>query len=294
MADPVPEERRVPVASRRPRTRARAPRGGRRPPPDRRRGAGGRCARAAPGCPASPRGPAPSRIRMSTVSAWSSAVWPSAIRRAPVRRATRPSAACRSDTGRRLGRPPGAARHLDPDDVDGTAEAPAQGLDEGGVPVSLRAEAVVDVARPRAGARSSDRRRTSACRRATESGPPETATRTWSPGSRSPCRPTAARTAAARRDGAASVAGLSSAIAAVPPGRRRLALEPHPGGSILEQLALPDRHEALHRVDRVLAGLEGLLAVGGRHADRDARLADGEPADPVEDDHLPDRRASAA
>ena len=43
--------------------------------------------------PPSPRGPAPCRRRISTVSAWSSAVWPVATRVAPIARATRSSAA---------------------------------------------------------------------------------------------------------------------------------------------------------------------------------------------------------
>src|SRR5262249_20884358 len=42
----------------------------------------------------------------------------------------------------------------------------------------------------------------------------------------------------------------------------------------LVDLLLPERHRLLERVDCVLAGGEGILAVRSRDGDRDARLAD--------------------
>jgi hypothetical protein len=43
-----------------------------------------------------------------------------------------------------------------------------------------------------------------------------------------------------------------------------------------------------------VAGLEGLPAVGGGDGDEDARLADLEPSDPVQDRHRLDARPSTA
>src|SRR5206468_3405525 len=108
--------------------------------------------------------------------------------------------------------------------------------------------------RPHAGASVA-----STWRRATESAPPDTATKTVSP----PASIAWRRIVRSTR---------SSRVTTLP------ALESHPDLAVLEVLLLPDGHRALERVDRVLARLEGLVTMGRRHGDEDARLADLEPA----------------
>src|SRR2546425_10656042 len=112
--------------------------------------------------------------------------------------------------------------------------------------------------RPHAGASVA-----STWRRATESAPPDTATKTLSP----PASIAWRRIVRSTR---------SSRVTMLP------ALETHPDLAVLEVLLLPNGHRALERVDRVLAGLERLRAVRRRHGDEHARLADLEPADAVE------------
>src|SRR5216684_6703196 len=58
-------------------------------------------------------------------------------------------------------------------------------------------------------------------------------------------------------------------------------LQPYPDLAVLEVLLLPDRHRLLQGVDGEAAGLESLGAMGRRHRDHDARLADLQAADAV-------------
>src|ERR671934_2333589 len=88
---------------------------------------------------------------------------------------------------------------------------------------------------------------------ATESAPPDTATKTRSPPA----------SIAWRR--IVSAARTTSGLAA---------LESDPHLSVFEVLLLPHGHRALQRVDRVLAGGERLPAMRGRHGDEHARLPD--------------------
>src|SRR2546427_1604159 len=98
---------------------------------------------------------------------------------------------------------------------------------------------------------------------ATESAPPETATKTVSP--------------------PASIAWRRMARSTCSRGANSLAaLEPHPNLAVLEVLLLPHRHRALERVDRVPAGLEGIAAMRGGDGDEHARLADLEPPGAVQ------------
>src|SRR2546428_10139133 len=118
--------------------------------------------------------------------------------------------------------------------------------------------------RPHAGASVA-----STWRRATESAPPDTATKTVSPPAgiawRRMVRPICSR------------------------GATRLpALETPPDLAGLEVLLLPDRDGALERVDRVPARLECVAAMRGGDGDEHARLADLEPPDAVEHRHAPD------
>src|SRR2546422_7891675 len=115
--------------------------------------------------------------------------------------------------------------------------------------------------RPHAGASVA-----STWRRATESAPPDTATKTLSP----PASIAWRRIVRSTR---------SSRVTTLP------ALESHPDLAVLEVLLLPDGHPALECVDRVLARLERLVAMRRRHGDEHARLADLEPADAVEHSH---------
>src|SRR5947199_85500 len=108
--------------------------------------------------------------------------------------------------------------------------------------------------RPHAGASVA-----STWRRATESAPPDTATKTVSP----PASIAWRRIVRSTR---------SSRVTTLP------ALESHPDLAVLEVLLLPDGHRALERVDRVLARLERLVTMRRRHGDEDARLADLPPA----------------
>src|SRR5262245_20579009 len=66
---------------------------------------------------------------------------------------------------------------------------------------------------------------------------------------------------------------------------RLAALKTHPDLAVLEVFLLPDRYDALERVDCVAARLERVAAVRGGDGDEDARLADLEPADAVEHRH---------
>src|SRR4029450_870747 len=79
---------------------------------------------------------------------------------------------------------------------------------------------------------------------ATESAPPETATKTVSPPASIAWRRRVRSTAAARRNSAS--------------------LQAPPDLAVLEVLLLPHGHHALERVDRVAARLKGVAPVGGR------------------------------
>src|SRR6185295_9136013 len=110
---------------------------------------------------------------------------------------------------------------------------------------------------------------------ATESAPPETATKTVSP--------------------PASIAWRRMVRSTCPSRDNRLpALQPHPDLAVLEILLLPDRHGALERVDRVTARLERIPAVLGGDADQHARLADLEPPGSVQQRHAPNARPARA
>src|SRR5206468_2208624 len=108
----------------------------------------------------------------------------------------------------------------------------------------------------------------SECRSATESAPPDTATKTHSPPASIAWR------RMVRSTRSSTVTRLS-------------ALETDPDLAVLEVLLLPDGHRPLERVDRVPARLERLRAVRRRHGDEHARLTDLEPADAVEHRHPP-------
>src|SRR5205823_3689424 len=68
----------------------------------------------------------------------------------------------------------------------------------------------------------------------------------------------------------------------------RLRAPPEPLLAALVDLLLPERHRLLERVDRVLARRQRVVAVRRRDGDRDARLADLDPADPVVDRDRPE------
>src|SRR5882672_1627451 len=112
------------------------------------------------------------------------------------------------------------------------------------------------------------------CRSATESAPPETATRTISPPA-----------SIAWRRMVPSIAWTSATLTS---------LQAHPDLAVLEVLLLPHRDGALEGVDRVAARLEGLAAVRGRHGDEHRRLADLEAADAMQDGHALDLRPARA
>src|SRR5262245_19178994 len=133
--------------------------------------------------------------------------------------------------------------------------------------------------RPRTGATST---RTSSS--ATESAPPETATRTVSPPRSIPWR----RIVRSARAASAEMAEPSGALVPV----LTLRLEPDPDLAVLEVFLLPHRDGFLQRVDGEVAGLEGLAPVGRGHGDHHARLADLEPADAMDHRHA-DRRGPA-
>src|SRR5213594_5238945 len=104
------------------------------------------------------------------------------------------------------------------------------------------------------------------CSSATESAPPDTATKTVSP--------------------PASIAWRRMVRSIWSRGATRLpALETHPDLAVLEVLLLPDRDGALERVDRVPARLERVAPMRGGDGDEHARLADLEPADAMEHRH---------
>src|SRR5437667_6579086 len=71
-------------------------------------------------------------------------------------------------------------------------------------------------------------------------------------------------------------------------------LEADPHFPVLEVLLLPDGNGALQRIDGELAGLEGILAMGGGNRDEHAGLADLQPSDTVEDGHALDLRPAGA
>src|SRR6266850_8383248 len=125
---------------------------------------------------------------------------------------------------------------------------------------------------------SSGTRLTSTSASPTESAPPETAAKTVSPPRSIPARRRAARTIATR---------LRSPVAAFP-------LEAYPHLSVLEVLLLPHGHCRLEGVDGEVTGLEGLGPVRRGDGDHDARLADLEPADPVDEGDLADARPALA
>src|SRR5262245_60842500 len=106
------------------------------------------------------------------------------------------------------------------------------------------------------------------CRSATESLPPETATRTVSPPVSIPWWRMVRSTVWARPT-------LAS-------------LQPHPDFAVLEVLLLPHRDGALERVDRVAARVEGVAPMRSGHGDEHRGLADLEPADAVQDGHALD------
>src|SRR5947207_14998205 len=66
------------------------------------------------------------------------------------------------------------------------------------------------------------------------------------------------------------------------------ALQTHPHLAVLEVLLLPHRDGALERVDRVAARLERVATVRRRHGDQHGRLADLEPASPMQHGHAAD------
>src|SRR5256886_16881515 len=93
---------------------------------------------------------------------------------------------------------------------------------------------------------------------ATESAPPETATKTVSPPASIAWR-RIVRSRCARR------------------ANRLAALEPYPDLAVLEVLLLPHRNGPLERVDRVPARFQGIAAVLVGAGDQHAGLADLEP-----------------
>src|SRR5262245_25382496 len=112
----------------------------------------------------------------------------------------------------------------------------------------------------------------SAWRSATESAPPETATKTRSPPANIAWRRMVAK--------AAATSGVT----------RSAALQADPHLAVLEVLLLPHRHDLLQRVDGVRARVEGFASMGRRHGDDDARLSDLQPAHPVLHGHPLHRR----
>src|SRR5580658_1973800 len=66
---------------------------------------------------------------------------------------------------------------------------------------------------------------------------------------------------------------------------KRLALRPH--CAIRKHLFFPNRHRLLERVDEPSACIEGLRAMRGSNHDQYTGLADFEPAEPMNDHHLP-------
>src|SRR5881409_1418115 len=210
------------------------------------------------GIPASPRIPVPWRTRISTVSAWSSAVWPSAMRAAPTRSAHAVRAAASRDPRRSTVTV--ATSTGTPSRWPSRRTASASRAESARSPWSTWS---AWSRRLHAGASAA-----SECRSATESAPPDTATKTHSP----PASIAWRRMVRSTR---------SSKVTTLPP------LETHPDLAVLEVLLLPDGHRALERVDRVLARRERLRAMRRRHRDEHARLADLEPADAVEHRHAP-------
>src|SRR2546430_13933487 len=110
---------------------------------------------------------------------------------------------------------------------------------------------------------------------ATESAPPETATKTVSPPASMAWR-RIVRSRCARR------------------ANRLAALEPYPALAVLEVLLLPHRNGPLERVDRVPARFEGIAAVLGGDGDQHAGLADLEPPGAMEYRDAPDARPARA
>ena len=125
-------------------------------------------------------------------------------------------------------------------------QALAEPRHEVGVGLGLGAKPVVDVERRGGTGAGAGRARRGDRSRATESAPPETATKTVSP---------PASIAWRRMVRATRVARLVSVIT--------FRLQAHPDLPVLEVFLLPDRHGPLERVDGEAAGLEGLAAGAG-------------------------------
>src|SRR5882724_2213099 len=220
--------------------------------------------------PASPRTPVPSSSRMTSVSAWSSAVCPSAIRAAPTRSAAASSAAWRAARAAASSEP--AATRTPTTSTGTPRRAPSARTNSASRAESGRrpwSTCRTCRRRPRAPAR-----RSRAWSSATESAPPETPIKTVSP--------------------PASIAWRRMVRSAAWTRSTSAALQAYPDLAVLEVLLLPDRDGALEGVDRVTAGLEGVAAVRGRHRDEHRRLADLESADAVEHRHAPHARPARA
>ncbi len=157
-----------------------------------------------------PAGDAPASARMSTVSAWSSAVWPSAITAAPTLEASARSAPWRATRARSCIDPPAAtstesARNVRPRAAARRSTSPASSADPARIPWSTCA---TDRRHARGGAN-----RASASSRAVESGPPLQAISTCSPGAMIPRRSAAVATARRTR----ATAAVRSRGVSVPP-----------------------------------------------------------------------------
>src|SRR5436309_4774079 len=220
--------------------------------------------------PASPRTPVPSSSRMSSVSAWSSAVCPSAIRAAPTRSAAVSSAAWRAARAAASTEP--AATRTPTTSTGTPRRAPSARTNS-----ASRAE--------------SGRRRWSTCRTCSRrSRAPARRSRTWSSATESAPPETPIKTVSPP----ASIAWRRMVRSAAWTRSTSAALQAHPDLAVLEVLLLPHRDGALEGVDRIAAGLEGVAAVRGRHRDEHRRLADLEPADAVEYRHAPHARPARA
>jgi len=57
----------------------------------------------------------------------------------------------------------------------------------------------------------------------------------------------------------------------------------HPVGTVGRELALPDRHPHLQRIDRKATGQKGFIAMSGRRHDDDRRVSDFEVSHPMGD-----------
>ena len=155
----------------------------------------------------------------------------------------------------------------DPLEMEGDAEISAQAAGKGRVGIGLRTEPVVNMD----GVQRHAKLGGEAAEHVEESdgvGAARQATKTTSPLWVIPERRMASR---------------ASALRSVPV--VTFALEADPDLPVLEVLLLPDGHGLLERVDGEAAGLDGLAPVRRGDGDHDARLADLEPADPVQERH---------